>query len=118
MIGGFIEQQNIGRLEQQTAQRNPSPFAAGEKVAGRVTGRAAQRIHRQVELTIEIPAVNMVNLLLQRALFGDQGVVISSGVGELFGDGIVALHQGHDSGHALLNQFADGLLRIEVRFLF
>ncbi len=57
VVGGLVEQQQVGLLQQEPAQRDPAPLAAGEHRDVGVAGRAPQRIHRLLELAVELPAV-------------------------------------------------------------
>jgi hypothetical protein len=50
VVGGLVEQQQVGRLEQQLAQRDPAALTTGELGDVGVRRRAAQRVHRQLEL--------------------------------------------------------------------
>src|SRR6185503_6778415 len=65
MVGGLVEQQQVGLVEQQLAERDAAAFAARQLVDVGVVGRAAQRIHRQIDLAVEIPQVLGIDLVLQ-----------------------------------------------------
>jgi hypothetical protein len=67
VVGGLVEQQQVGRLEQQLAQRDPAALTTGELGDVGVRRRAAQRVHRQLELRVDVPRVGVVELLLELA---------------------------------------------------
>ena len=57
VVGRLVEQQQVGLFEQQLAQRDPAPLAAGQVRHRLVAGRAAQRVHRLLDAAVEFPAV-------------------------------------------------------------
>ena len=74
VVRGLVEEQHVGRLQQQAAQRDPALLAAREGRHVRVPRRQAQRVHRELDLLVEVPEVLRVDLVLQaRELVG--GVV-------------------------------------------
>ena len=64
MVRRLVEQQEIGRLQQQPAQRHAAALAARQRRDIGVRRRQAQRVHRQLEPRIEIPGVRGVDLVL------------------------------------------------------
>ena len=86
VVGGLVEQQQVGLLEQQLAQRDPAALATGEVVDQRVGRRAAQGVHGLVEPAVEVPGVGVVEVGLQVAHLGEQLVEVGVGVGHLLGD--------------------------------
>ncbi len=65
MVGGLVEQQQLGLLQQQPAKRDPAPLAARELGHIGVVGGAAQRVHGEIDLGIEIPQALGLDLVLQ-----------------------------------------------------
>ena len=65
VVGWFVEEQHIGRFEKQLAERHAAAFAAREMLGHRLIGRAAQRLHRDIDLAVEIPEIVAVDLILQ-----------------------------------------------------
>ncbi len=65
MVGRLVEQQHLGLGEQQLAQRHAAALAARELRDVGVVGRAAQGVHRLVDLAVEIPQALGVDLVLQ-----------------------------------------------------
>ena len=71
VVGRLVEQQQVGRAQQQPAERDAAALAAGELGDVGVGGREPQRVHRRVELGVEVPGVGGVDPLLQaRELVG------------------------------------------------
>ena len=85
VVGGLVEQQQVGLGQQQLAQRHPAALTAGQ-VGHRLVGRrAAQRVHRLLELGVDVPRVGGVELLLELAHLLHQlvGVVGGHQLGDL-----------------------------------
>ena len=55
MVGRLVEQQKIGLRQQQAAERDPALFSAGELGHLGIVRRAAERIHRLLDLAFEVP---------------------------------------------------------------
>ncbi len=72
MVGRLVEQQQIGLGQQQPAERHAAPLAARQLVDPGVAGRAAQRVHGDLDLARQFPGAEMVDLFLQFGLLGDQ----------------------------------------------
>ena len=68
MVRRLVEQEQVGRLEQQPAQRDAAPLAARERADVGVGRRQAQRVHRELEPRVEVPAVGRLDLVLDLAL--------------------------------------------------
>ena len=119
MVGRLVEQQDVGLLEQQPGQRHPALLAAGEIVDRGVAGRAAQRVHRDLELVVERPAVDRVDLLLKLAHFGHQRVEIGilGRIGHQRADRVEPVHHVGDRADAVHDVLLDRLGRIELRLL-
>ncbi len=117
MVGRLVEQQEVGLLQQQPAERDPPPLAAGERGHVLIARRAAQRVHRDLERALQLPAVRGVDLLLQLGLLGHQRVHVGIGVGEFGRDLVEAVEQRLGRGDALHDVAEHVLLRIELRLL-
>ena len=117
VVGGLVEQEQVGLLQEQLAQRDPATLSTGEVGHGRVRRRAAQGVHRLLELAVEVPRVGVVDVLLELAHLGEQGVVVGVGVGHLGRDLVVAVELGLDLAGALLDVAEDGLVLVERRLL-
>ena len=111
VVGRLVEQQQVGGGEQQPAQRHAAALAAGELADVGVAGREAQRVHRRVELGVEVPGVGGVDLLLQAA------ELVGGLVGVVGGQLVEAVEQRADLGDALLDVAAHVLGLVEVGLL-
>ena len=117
VVGGLVEEQQVGLLEQQLAQRDPAALATGEVVDEHVRRRAAQRVHRLVEAAVEVPRVGVVEVGLQVAHLGEELVVVGVGVAHLLGDLVVAVDLALDLADGLLDVLQDGLALGQRRLL-
>ncbi len=119
VVGRFVEQQDIRLLQQQPGQRDAALLAAGEVVDAGVAGRAAQRVHRDLELVVECPAVDGVDFFLKFAHFGHKRVEIGIvlGIPHFGRDRVEALDHVGDRADAVLDVLHHRLGRIELRLL-
>ncbi len=74
MVRGLVEQQHVGVRQQQPAQRHAAAFAAGQRLYVRIPRRQAQRVGRDVELALELPAAGRIDRVLQLALLLEQAI--------------------------------------------
>ena len=111
MVGGLIEQQNVGLGEQKLGQRDPPFLAAGELGDFGIARRAAQRIERLLDLGIEIPQALAVDLVLQL------GHLVGRLVGVVGGDLVVAVDQRLLLRHTLHGVAEHVLVGVELRLL-
>ena len=119
MVGRLVEQQQVGRLQQQPAQRDAAAFAAGERRDLGVGRRQPQRVHRELEPRVEIPRVRRVDLVLDLRLLVEHLVhlVRRQIFAELRVHLVVAREQRLGLGDAFLDVAEHGLRRIEPRLL-
>ena len=96
MVGRLVEQQQVGTLQQQPAQRHAAALTAGQRPGIGITGRAAQRVHGDLDGPLKLPAIGSVDLLLQLALLLQQRrhLVIVERLGEAGADLVEAVEQG------------------------
>ena len=80
VVGGLVEQQQVGLREQQPAQRDAAALTARERGDVGVGGREPQRVHRDLELAVEVPAVHRVDLVLELRLLAEQLVEVGVGL--------------------------------------
>ena len=111
MVGRLVEQKQLGLFEQQPAQRDAAALAAGELRHLGAVGRAAQRIHRLIDLGIEIPQALGLDLVLEL------GHLVGGLVGIIGGEFVVAVEDRLLRRDALHDVFAHGLSGIELRLL-
>jgi hypothetical protein len=79
--------------------------------------REAKRVHRVVELRLELPRAATVDLILDLRLLCQQLVEVGVGLGELRGDLVEPVHQVAQLAHAVLDVLAHRLGGIEVGLL-
>ncbi len=72
MVRRLVEQQQIGPLQQNLAQRHAPPLAAGELRHIGIAGRQVHRIHRDFDLPVEFPGIVHFDLVLHAGLLGQQ----------------------------------------------
>ena len=68
VVGRLVEQQQVGRLEQQLAQRDAAALTTRQDADVGVGRRQAQRVHRLLDLAVELPGVRGLDLVEQRRL--------------------------------------------------
>ena len=111
VVRGLVEEQHVGRLQQQAAQGDPALLAAGERRDVGVARGQAQRVHRELDLLVEVPEVLGVDLVLQpRELVGGFVRVVGR-------DLLVALQDLPLLRHRLLDVLEDVLAGVELRLL-
>ena len=119
MVRRFVEQQQVGLLEQQLAERDAALLAAGELRDVGVAGRQIHRVHRDFDLAIEFPGVAVVDLVLHDRLAVHQ-LFHRVGVGhlaELVAELLELLEQGPRPGDRFFDVAADVLVGVELRLL-
>ena len=72
MVGGLVQQQHVGRRQQQAAQRHAALLATRELVDDGVPRRQAQRVGGDLEFALEFPAADRVDGVLQLRLLLEQ----------------------------------------------
>ena len=117
VVRGLVEQQQVGLLQQQLAQRDAALLTAGEVADERFGRRRAQRVHGLLELRVEIPRVGRVDVLLQRAHLGQERVEVGIRIGHQAGDLVEAVELLLDRADALLHVLEDGLVLVELGLL-
>ncbi len=117
VVGGLVQKQQVGGLQQQTAERHATALAAGEDAHRRVGVGALQRVHGLGELGIQIPPVGGVDLVLQAAHLVHERVEVGVRCGHLLADLVEAGHLGQHIGEGHLDVLQDGLVLIQRRLL-
>ncbi len=119
MVGRLVQQQNIGFLQEQAAERNAAPLSAGQNFYGRIARRAAQSVHGHLQARVDVPGVERVHFFLQRGLpvhqFGHG--LLGHFFGEFFVDGVVFVDHIHGGLNALFHNPADGFVFVQPRLL-
>ncbi len=93
MVRRLVEQEQAGRREQQPAQRDAASLAARQRRDVAVAIGEPQRVHRVVEVLLELPRVGAVDRVLHLGLVGEQRLVVGVGLCERRRDLIEAVEQ-------------------------
>jgi hypothetical protein len=117
VVGGLVKQQQVRLLEQELAERDPAALTTGQLVHDRVGRRAAQRVHRLLELGVDVPGVAVVEIGLQLPHLREQGVVVRVRVGQLGRDLVEPVELGLGVADALLDVLQHRLALGQRRFL-
>src|SRR5579884_3115230 len=68
MVRRFVEQEDIRFLDQQATERHPAFLPAGERADRLIGRRTAERIHRDLQLVFQLPAVGRLDPFLKLRL--------------------------------------------------
>jgi len=117
VVGGFVEQQQVGLLQEQLAQRDPATLTAGKDADRCVAGRALQGVHRLLQLGVDVPRLPVVELGLQFAHLGQERVEVRVRIGQFRRDLVEAVEQPLGLGDRLLDILQHGLVLGERRLL-
>jgi hypothetical protein len=119
VIRRLVEEQEIGRLEQQTTERYAASLAAGQLRDVGISRRTAQCVHGQLELRIDVPRIDRVDPILQAALFFEDLVHFFRRqiLAELHVQLVVSLEQRLDRSDPFFDVPFDRLVRIETGLL-
>ena len=113
VVRGLVEEEQVGLLQQQLAQCDATALTAGEVRHLHVAGRAAQCVHRLLQLRVQVPGVRVVDRLLELAHLLHEGVEVRIGARHLLGDLVEAVQLALDVCDGLLHVAADRLLLVE-----
>ncbi len=105
VVGGLVEQEQVGLGEEQAGEGDAPLLAAGEVLDGCIGRGRAQRVHGDLERGVEVPAVGGVDLLLHA------GELVRSLLGVVHRELVEAVEQVLDLGDAVLDVAADVLGR-------
>jgi hypothetical protein len=116
---GSSSSRDVRLLEQQAAERDAAPLAAGEHVHQRVARRAAQRVHRQFQAAVQVPGVERIEAVLHLGLAVHQRLhlVGVQRLGEARIDLVELAQRVHHLLHTFFDDLAHGLARGELRLL-
>ena len=119
VVGRFVEQQQVGPLEQNLAQRDAAPLAAGERFHVGVARRQVHRAHGDFDLPVELPGVHGFDLVLHLGLAFEQ-LFHLVGVGDFaqfFGELLELGEQCPRGCDRFLDVAEHVLVRVELRLL-
>ena len=117
VVGRLVEEQQVGVAEEQPGERDATLLATGQGRDIGVVGRAAQGVHRDVDVALEVPGVGRGDPVLERGLPGADRLVVGVGVGPGGHDRVVLVDEGLDLGHAVEHVALDVLGRVELGLL-
>ena len=111
VVGGLVEEDEVGRREKELAERDAALLAARELAHVGIAGRAAERVHRHLDLRFEVPEVLAVDLVLEL------GALLRRLVGVVHHQFVVAVEDRLLLGDALHDVAEHVLRRVELRLL-
>jgi hypothetical protein len=117
VVGGLVEQQQVGPRQQQPAQRHPAALAAREGGDVGVARRDAQRVHGDLDGAGQVPGAGGLDLRLEVGLAGAQLLVVGVGIGPAGHDLVVLAEQRGDLTDAVHHVAVHVLGRVELRLL-
>ena len=119
VVRGLVEQQQVGRLQQQPAERHAAALAARERADLGLAGRHAQRVHGRRQRALEVPAVDRVDALLHLAHLGQRALhlVGVERLAEPRRDRVEAVEQVARAAHAVLDVLVDRARLVELGLL-
>jgi len=119
MVRWLVEKKDVRLLEQQPAERHAPLLSAGNHLDQGVSVRTSQGVHGHLKPAVQLPGVQMVELLLHLSLTLDElaHLIIRQGIGKAFVDRVVLGKEVHRGLNAFLHDLADGLLFVELRLL-
>ena len=118
MVRRFVEEEHIRELEQQLTQRDTAALSAGEFGNIGLPRRAAQCIHGNIDLAIQVPGIQSLDPFLQFALSCDQVVhFVRVDLCKFGADFLVFVEQRLGFSHTLVNVAGNILAGIEAWLL-
>ena len=72
VVGGLVEEEDVGAFEQGLAERDPALLAAGEGRDVGVAGREPHGVHGDLDVAVEVPGVGRVDGVLDPGLLVEQ----------------------------------------------
>lgn len=119
VVGGFVEQQHVGLLQEQARERDAAALTTRDLIERLVRRRAAQGFHRHLELVVDRPGVELVQALLHLGLPVHELVhlVGLQVLAEARVDAVELLEQVEDMLGALAHDLDDGATLVGERLL-
>ena len=74
VVGGLVQQQQVGRRQQQAAEGHPPALTARQRRHVLVARGHAQRVHGDLERALQVPGVAALDLVLHVLVLGEQGL--------------------------------------------
>ena len=122
VVGGLVEQEHVGFLQQQAAQGHAATLTATQVLGQLVAFGATQGVHGTLQTVVKVPCVGGIDDVLQFSLAGKQfvhllGVLVVLGHTELEVDLLKLLERVNHVLHTFLYHFLDRLGRVKLRVL-
>ena len=117
MVGRLVKEQDVGLLQEQAAKSHAAALTPGQHVHDLLRRRAAERVHRKLQICVQIPCVTGVQFFLQLCLSCSQLVIVSVRVSECLVHLVEFCQKVGYGLHALHDDFLDGLARLKLRLL-
>ncbi len=119
MVGGFVQQQQVGFFQQGHGQGHAAAFPAGKLADGGIVRGKHHGVGDDVHEAVGFPAFAGVDFVLKDAQFFQQLVhdFVGLGFGELLGDFVEAVHHIEGRLDGRHQVFADGLVQVDMGFL-
>ena len=119
VVRRFVEEQDVGALEEKPAEGDPPPLAAGQDIHQSFPRRTTEGIHRHFQAGIEIPGIEVVQFLLDLRLSVQEFIhlIVRHRLGEFFIDRVELIQEIDRFLHPLLHDFTDRLRLIQLRLL-
>ena len=115
VVRRLVEEQEVRLLEEDLAERDAPLLAARDLRDVRVRRREAERVHRDLELTVELPRVGRLDRVLHALVLRHDLLALRLGelLGELLVELLEALEQAARLRDGLLDVAEDVLRRVE-----
>ena len=117
MVGRLVEEEDVRLLKKKPAKSDTSTLATRKGVNLLVVGRTLQGVHGALEFRVEVPCVGGIKLVLKFGLTGEEFVEVGVRFAESHVDGVVFGQHVDDGLDALADNFDNGLVGVELRFL-
>jgi hypothetical protein len=119
MIRRLVEEEHVRLLEQHATQRDATLLATRQPAHVGVGRRQPQRVHRHLDLVVEVPEVVRVDVLLELPLLLEQRrhLVVRHRLGELHRDFVEAVERAALVLERLLDVAAHVLRLVELWLL-
>ena len=119
VVRRLVEEEEVGLLEEDAAERDAPALAARDLRDVGVGGRAAEGVHRRLEGPVEVPAVRRLDGVLDPAVLGHDllHLVVGEALAHLLAQLVEAREELLDRRDGRLDVLEDVLRRVEPRVL-
>ena len=117
MVGGLVEEQDVGLLQQESAQGHAATLASREVAHRRFAIGTVECVHGAFQFVVKFPSIVLLDEFGQLALACNQFVEVGVGLGKLVIDLLVFFEDIDDFLHTFFYHLANGLVVVELRLL-